>query len=151
MNLKIGDQAPEIELRTDADTAFKLSSLKGQKVVLYFYPRANTPGCTVESKEFRDGVKKFEEKGAVVIGVSPDTVKAQASFKAKFELPFVLLADFEKTAAQAYGVWKEKNMYGKKVMGIARTTFLIDAHGKIEKIFEKVKPEGHAEQVLCEL
>ncbi len=151
MKLQVGDMAPEIELLTDSGVSFKLSGLKGKKVVLYFYPRSNTPGCTVESKEFRDAVSEFEKKGAVVVGVSPDTVKAQAGFKAKFELGFTLLADFEKVAVQDYGVWKEKNMYGKKVMGVARTTFLIGETGKIERIFEKVKPEGHAGQVLCEL
>jgi peroxiredoxin Q/BCP len=147
--LQEGDKAPDIKLETDAGEPFKLSSLKGKKVVLYFYPRADTPGCTVESCEFRDQSKKFDKKDVVILGISPDTPKAQSKFKDKFDLPFTLLADADKTAAEAYGVYKEKNMYGKKVMGVERTTFLIDEQGRISKIFRKVKPEGHAEQVLA--
>jgi peroxiredoxin Q/BCP len=120
-------------------------------VVLYFYPRANTPGCTVEACEFRDGIQGFAKKGAAVVGVSPDKPAAQANFKAKFDLPFTLLADEDKAAAQAYGVWKEKNMYGKKAMGIERSTFVIGADGKIEKIYAKVKAKGHAAEVLANL
>src|SRR5579884_2809030 len=138
--LKEGDKAPDIRVRTDSGEEFRLSSLKGKRVVLYFYPRADTPGCTVEACEFRDEIKGFAKKGATVVGVSPDKPPAQAKFKGKYDLPFTLLADEEKAAAQAYGVWKEKNMYGKKVMGIARTTFVIGADGKIEKIYEGVKP-----------
>jgi Peroxiredoxin len=149
--LKEGDKAPDIELTTDAGEAFRLSSLKGKKVVLYFYPRADTPGCTIEACEFRDNSKKLAKQDAVVIGISPDSVKSQAKFKTKFDLPFTLLCDVDKEAAQAYGVYKEKNMYGKKVMGIERTTFIIDANGKIAKIFAKVKAQGHAEQVLAAL
>ncbi|HZT32138.1 MAG TPA: thioredoxin-dependent thiol peroxidase [Bryobacteraceae bacterium] len=151
MALKEGDKAPAIHLQTDTGEDFHLSSLKGKKVVLYFYPKAATPGCTVEACEFRDSMPKFKRKDVVVLGISPDTPKAQASFKQKQSLPFTLLADPDKTAAQAYGVWKEKNMYGKKVMGVERTTFLISEEGKIEKIFSKVKPQGHAEQVLSVL
>ncbi len=125
--LQVGDQAPDIALLTDSGAEFKLSALKGKRVVLYFYPRADTPGCTIEACEFRDGIKKFEKKGAAVVGVSPDKPAAQAKFKDKFDLPFTLLADEEKAAAQAYGVWQEKNMYGKKVMGIVRSTFVIGA------------------------
>lgn len=149
--LKEGDKAPEIRLSTDAGEAFQLSSLKGKKVVLYFYPRADTPGCTVEACEFRDFSKKFARKDAVIVGVSPDAVKPQAKFKEKFDLPFTLLCDVDKTAAEAYGVYKEKNMYGKKVMGIERTTFLIGEDGRIAKIFPKVKALGHAELVLSSL
>jgi len=149
--LKEGDKAPDIRVRTDAGEEFRLSSLKGKRVVLYFYPRADTPGCTVEACEFRDEIKAFAKKGAAVIGVSPDKPAAQARFKEKFDLPFPLLADEDKSAAQAYGVWKEKNMYGKKVMGIARTTFLIGPDGKIEKIYGNVKAKGHATQVLADL
>src|ERR1700716_3733975 len=123
--LKEGDKAPEIKLETDAGEPFRLSGLKGKKVVLYFYPRADTPGCTVEACEFRDDIRQFSGKGVTVVGVSPDKPAAQAKFKQKFDLPFTLLADEEKAAAQAYGVYKEKNMYGKKVMGIERTTFII--------------------------
>ena len=149
--LKEGDKAPDIRVRTDSGEEFRLSSLKGKRVVLYFYPRADTPGCTVEACEFRDQIKAFAKKGTAVVGVSPDKPAAQAKFKEKYDLPFALLADEEKAAAQAYGVWKEKNMYGKKVMGIARTTFLIGADGKIEKIYENVKAKGHAAQVLEDL
>jgi peroxiredoxin Q/BCP len=149
--LKEGDKAPEIKLETDSGEPFKLSALQGKKVVLYFYPRADTPGCTVEACEFRDESKKFVRKDAVIIGISPDTAKSQTKFKDKFELPFTLLCDVDKTAAQAYGVYKEKNMYGKKVMGIERTTFIIGEDGRIAKIFPKVKAQGHAEQVLAAL
>jgi len=146
--LKEGDKAPEIRLRTDTGEEFKLSDSKGKRVALYFYPRADTPGCTTEACEFRDGIEAFARKGAVVIGVSPDTPAKQAKFKAKYGLPFPLLADEEKAAAQAYGVWKEKSMYGKKSMGIERTTFIIGADGRIEKIYAKVKAQGHAAKVL---
>lgn len=149
--LKEGDQAPDVQLKTDAGETFRLSELKGKRVVLYFYPKADTPGCTTEACEFRDGMAAFGEKGAVVVGVSPDKPAAQAKFKIKYALPFQLLADEEKTAAQAYGVWKEKNMYGKKTMGIERTTFIIAPDGRIEKIYTKVKAQGHAGQVLAEL
>ena len=149
--LKVGDLAPDIAVRTDAGEEFRLSSLKGRRVVLYFYPRADTPGCTTEACEFRDRIKRFATKGAAVVGVSPDKPAAQAKFKQKFDLPFTLLADEDKAAAQAFGVWKEKNMYGKKVMGIERTTFVINAAGRIEKIYAKVKAKGHASTVLGEL
>jgi peroxiredoxin Q/BCP len=149
--LKEGDPAPDIFVHTDTGEAFRLSDLKGKRVVLYFYPKADTPGCTVEACEFRDDLTAFEKKHAVVVGVSPDKPAAQARFKQKYDLPFTLLADEEKAAAQAYGVWKEKNMYGKKVMGIARTTFVIGPDGKIEKIYNNVKAKGHAAQVLAEL
>jgi peroxiredoxin Q/BCP len=149
--LKIGDEAPEITVHTDTGEAFRLSDLKGQRVVLYFYPKADTPGCTVEACEFRDGVKAFAKKGAAVVGVSPDKPAAQARFKQKYDLPFTLLADEDKAAAQAYDVWKEKNMYGRKSMGVERTTFVIGADGKIEKIYGKVKAKGHAAAVLAEL
>jgi peroxiredoxin Q/BCP len=146
--LKEGDQAPDIQVESDAGEPFDLESLRGKKVVLYFYPRASTPGCTVEAGEFRDAIQQFEEKGAAVIGVSPDSPKAQTGFKEKECLPFTLLCDLDKKIAKTYGVWQEKNMYGKKVMGIARTTFVIDESGKIQKIFAKVKPAGHAAEVL---
>jgi peroxiredoxin Q/BCP len=149
--LKEGDPAPEIHLKTDTGEDFRLSDLRGKRVILYFYPKADTPGCTVEACEFRDDIADFKKKQAVVVGVSPDKPAAQAKFKEKYSLPFSLLADEEKTAAQAYGVWKEKNMYGKKVMGIERTTFLISPDGRIEKIYSKVKAEGHAGKVLAGL
>ena len=149
--LKVGDKAPDIRVHTDTGEDFGLSELKGKRVVLYFYPKADTPGCTVEACEFRDGMKAIARKGAAVIGISPDKPAAQAKFKQKFDLPFTLLADEDRTAAEAYGVWKEKNMYGRKVMGIERTTFVIGADGKIEKIYAKVKAKGHAAAVLAEL
>jgi len=148
MALKIGAKAPAISLHDDRDQPFQLSSLKGKRVVLYFYPKADTPGCTKESCEFRDTTAKFLKKDTVILGISPDTPAAQAKFKAKFQLPFTLLADADHAVAEAYGVWKEKSMYGKKYMGVERSTFVIDAEGKIEKVFEKVKPEGHAASVL---
>jgi thioredoxin-dependent peroxiredoxin len=146
--LKVGDPAPDIQLHTDTGEDFRLSQMKGKRVVLYFYPRADTPGCTVEACEFRDDIKSFGKKGTAVIGVSPDKPSAQAKFKEKYDLPFTLLADENKAAAEAYGVYKEKNMYGKKVMGIERTTFIIGPDGKIEKIYNKVKAKGHAAEVL---
>lgn len=149
--LNVGDKAPDIRVQTDSGESFKLSEMKGKRVVLYFYPKADTPGCTTESCEFRDSVGAIAKKGAAVIGISPDKPAAQAKFKQKFELPFTLLADEDKTAAEAYGVWKEKNMYGRKVMGIERTTFVIGPDGKIEKIYNKVKAAGHAAQVLADL
>src|SRR3990172_9022702 len=131
--LKEGDEAPGIHLQTDTGEDFRLADLKGKRVVLYFYPRANTPGCTTEAREFRDLSKEFEKKDAVILGISPDSPKAQASFKAKYELPFTLLCDVDKSVAEAYGVLKEKNMYGRKVMGIERSTFVIGPGGRIER------------------
>jgi len=149
--LQVGDTAPDFEAVTDTGKQVKLSDYRGKRVVLYFYPKADTPGCTVEACEFRDGIQAIAKKGAAVIGVSPDKPAAQARFKQKYDLPFTLLADEDKAAAEAYGVWKEKNMYGRKVMGIERTTFVIGADGKIEKIYAKVKAQGHAAAVEAEL
>src|SRR5579884_3245163 len=147
--LNEGDPAPNISLDSDTGEHFELASLQGKNVVLYFYPKADTPGCTKEACEFRDTSQKFTKANTVIVGVSPDPSKAQAKFKDKFDLPFTLLADTDHQAAEAYGVWKEKSMYGKKYMGIERTTFVIDPEGKIRKIFPKVKVEGHAEEVLA--
>jgi len=144
-----GASAPPISLDTDSGEPFDLQSLKGKNVVLYFFPKADTPGCTKESCEFRDALHKFTKANTVIVGVSPDPTGAQARFKQKFDLPFVLLADVDHKAAEAYGVWKEKSMYGKKYMGVERTTFAIDPTGVIKKIFHKVKVEGHAEAVLA--
>jgi peroxiredoxin Q/BCP len=149
--LKEGSPAPEISLPTDTGEPFRLSSLKGKNVVLYFYPKADTPGCTKEACEFRDTSAKFGKANTVIVGVSPDTDAAQARFKSKFDLPFTLLADKEHEAAETYGVWKEKSMYGRKYMGVERTTFVIDRNGIIKKIFPKVKVDGHAEEVLSAL
>jgi len=149
MALNVGSKAPDLNLTDEAGNPFQLSSLLGKTVVLYFYPKADTPGCTTESCEFRDHSPAFAEKDAVIIGISPDASKAQMKFKSKFDLPFTLLADFEHAGAEAYGVWKEKSMYGKTYMGVERTTFIIGADGKIKQIFEKVKVAGHAAEVLA--
>lgn len=142
-----GAKAPDFTLETDTGEKLKLSSLKGKNVVLYFYPKSDTPGCTTEACEFRDAFPKFGKLDAEILGVSPDPVKKQAKFKEKYELPFTILADIDKEAAQAYGVWAEKSMYGRKYMGNERTTFIISKDGKIAKIFRKVKPAGHAAEV----
>ncbi len=148
-DLKEGDKAPSIQLDTDTGEHFELASLEGQNVVLYFYPKADTPGCTKEACEFRDTSKKFTKANTAIVGISPDATKAQAKFKDKFDLPFTLLADVDHKVAEDYGVWKEKSMYGKKYMGVDRTTFVIGPDGKIKKIFPKVKVDGHAEEVLA--
>jgi thioredoxin-dependent peroxiredoxin len=145
--LEIGSIAPKIHLQTDTGETFDLASARGKNVVLFFYPKADTPGCTTEACEFRDAYPKFG-KDTVVLGISADTPDKQAKFKKKFSFPYPLLADVEHKVSEAYGVWKEKSMYGKKYFGIERTTFLIDQNGKIAKIFHKVKPAGHAEEVL---
>jgi peroxiredoxin Q/BCP len=146
-----GDKAPAIKLQTDTGADFDLSKHQGERLVVFFYPRADTPGCTIEAKEFNDAYERISKKGVQLYGISPDTPKAQTKFKEKFGLTFTLLCDVEKAVATSYGVLKEKNMYGKKVMGIERTTVIIGADGKVEKVFNKVKPEGHAEEVLAEL
>jgi peroxiredoxin Q/BCP len=149
--LQAGRPAPDFELLTDTGEPLKLSSLRGRKVVLYFYPRANTPGCTREACDFRDHLPRLARKGTVVLGISPDKPATQAKFKEKYQLPFTLLSDPDHKVAEAYGVWKAKTMYGKKTMGIERTTFIIDEEGKIAKIFPKVKVDGHAAEVLAAL
>jgi len=143
MPLKAGDRAPEIRAG-----GFDLSKLRGKRVVLFFFPKSDTPGCTKEACEFRDASKKFSKLDAEIVGVSPDRTEAQSKFAAKYSLPNTFVPDPEHTIAEAYGVWKEKSMYGRKYMGIERTTFVIGADGKIAKIFPKVKPEGHAAEVL---
>jgi peroxiredoxin Q/BCP len=149
--LNINDKAPEFTLQDENGNDISLKSLRGKVVVLYFYPRADTPGCTIEACEFRDTYKQMQKIGAVLLGISPDTSKAQKKFQVKFKLPFSLLADADKKVAVAFDILKEKNMYGKKVMGVVRTTFIIGPDGKIQNIFAKVKPEGHAEEVLAYL
>ena len=149
--MDINDKAPEFTLPNQDDENISLKDFRGKYVVLYFYPRADTPGCTIEACEFRDSYKKVEKTGAVVLGVSPDEPKALKKFEEKYGLPFTLLGDVDKKVCNAYGVIQEKNMYGKKVMGVARTTFLIGPDGKVKHIFNKVKPEGHADQVLAQL
>jgi peroxiredoxin Q/BCP len=149
--LKLNDKAPEFTLQDENEKEISLKSLRGKVVVLYFYPRADTPGCTVEACEFRDTYKQMQKTGAVLLGISPDTPKAQKKFQEKFNLPFPLLADADKKVADVFGVLQMKNMYGKKVMGIVRTTFIIGPDGKIQHIFPKVKAEGHAGEVLAYL
>jgi thioredoxin-dependent peroxiredoxin len=149
--MNINDKAPDFILPDENGKEISLKDLKGKTVVLYFYPRADTPGCTVEACSFRDTFKQMQKTGAVLLGISPDTSKAQKKFQDKFKLPFSLLADADKKVADAFGVLQEKNMYGKKVMGIVRTTFIIGPDGKIQHIFPRVKPEGHAEEVLAYL
>ncbi len=144
-----GAPAPALALPTDSGEPFDLQSLTGRNVVLYFFPKADTPGCTKESCEFRDASQKFTKANTVIVGVSPDPAGAQAKFKQKFDLPFVLLADVDHKAAEAYGVWKEKSMYGKKYMGVERTTVVIETTGVVKKVFPKVRVEGHAEEVFA--
>ena len=147
--LKVGDPAPDFRAATDAGQEVRLKDLRGRKVVLYFYPKDDTPGCTQEACEFRDLHPRFDKQDAVVLGVSPDGVGSHGKFKAKFGLPFTLASDEDKKIVTAYGVWKEKSMYGRKYMGVERTTFLIDEKGRIERIWEKVKVKGHAAELLA--
>ncbi len=142
-----GKSAPAFTLDTDRGERLSLKDLKGTPVVLYFYPKDDTSGCTTEACSFRDAFPRFRKSKAVILGVSPDSVESHQKFKAKYDLPFTLLADPEHTVAEKYGVWQEKSMYGRKYMGIVRTTFLINAAGRIARVFEKVKPEGHAAEV----
>ncbi len=148
MALTIGDKAPDFNLPTDGDGMLKLSSLKGKKVVLYFYPKDSTPGCTTEARDFRDRIKDFEKNSAVIVGASKDSVKRHDNFKAKQSIPFALVSDEEGTLCDAYGVWVQKKLYGCEYMGIERATFLIDAKGVIREIWHKVKVKGHADAVL---
>lgn len=148
-SLKAGDKAPDFKLMASNGKEVSLKDFtKKNKVVLYFYPKDDTPGCTVEACGFRDAVKKIEKEDTVVLGISPDGLKTHDKFIRKFNLPFLLLSDEDKKVCKAYGVWVKKSMYGREYMGVARSTFLIGKKGKIEKIYEKVKPEGHAEEIL---
>ena len=147
-DLQVGQKAPDFTVMNDKDVKVKLSDFKGQKVVLYFYPKDDTPGCTKEACAFRDGIKEIKKLGAAVIGVSADSVASHQKFKSKFDLNFPLLADTDKKMIEAYGTWKEKSMYGRKYMGIERTTFIIDEMGKISHIFPKVKVGEHYDEVI---
>lgn len=149
--LAIGSKAPEFSLPADDGSTVSLKSLAGHAVVLYFYPRDDTTGCTVEACEFRDRWEAVKKAGAVVLGVSPDPLASHVKFKRKYDLPFSLLADLDHSVAEAYGAWGEKSMYGRKYQGILRSTFVIDSNGRIAKVFEKVKPKGHAAEVLEEV
>ena len=146
-----GKPAPDFELTSDKGERVKLSELRGRPVVLYFYPKDDTPGCTTQASGIRDEYGEFQKRDAVVLGVSPDTEESHVKFRDKYELPFTLLADPEHQVAENYGVWVEKNFGGKKYMGINRSTFVIDAEGNVSKAMRGVKPDTHAEKVLAAL
>jgi peroxiredoxin Q/BCP len=146
--LKEGDNAPDFTSIDDKGSKVSLKDFRGKNVVLYFYPKDDTTGCTKEACDFRDNLARVKRKGAVVLGVSPDSEKSHAKFRNKYELTFPLVVDEDKTIVNVYGVWQEISMYGRKYMGVVRTTFIIDAKGKIAKIFPKVKVAGHVEEVL---
>jgi peroxiredoxin Q/BCP len=143
-----GKPAPDFELASDSGERVRLSELRGRPVVLYFYPKDDTPGCTTQACGFRDAYGEFEERGVTILGVSPDSEGSHVRFKEKYGLPFTLLADTEHEVAEQYGVWVEKNTYGKKSMGIKRSTFVIDAEGNVAKAMLGVSPEGHTDDVL---
>jgi peroxiredoxin Q/BCP len=147
--IRPGNHAPDFTLASDEGQTVRLAALKGRPVVLYFYPKDDTPGCTKEACSFRDAWADVQDGGAAVFGVSPDSVTSHQRFRAKYRLPFPLLSDPDHAVAASYGAWGEKSMYGKKYQGILRTTFLIDGTGTVRRVFEKVKPEGHAEEVLA--
>jgi peroxiredoxin Q/BCP len=146
--LKEGTTAPAFKTKDANGESVSLKDFRGQKVVLYFYPKDDTPGCTKEACSFRDAFSKFKKQGIAVLGVSPDSEASHKKFAVKYKLPFTLLADTDRAIAEAYGVWGEKKFMGRTYMGVYRTTFLIDEKGKIKKVFEKVKPEEHGGEVL---
>jgi thioredoxin-dependent peroxiredoxin len=146
-----GDQAPDFDLPADDGSRISLRGLRGRRVILYFYPKDDTSGCTVEACEFRDQLPRISEEGAVVLGVSPDPVDSHRKFKEKYDLNFPLLADEDHAVADAYGAWKEKSMYGRTFWGVERSTFLIDEGGVIHRAWRRVRPKGHAEAVTREL
>jgi peroxiredoxin Q/BCP len=147
--MELNKKVANFTLQTDEDETVSLSDYAGKPVILFFYPRADTPGCTIEACGFRDTFKKLQAAGAVVLGISRDTPKEQAKFRAKYDLPYTLLADVDEKVCKQFDVLKEKNMYGKKVMGIVRTTFVIGPDQMLLHVFPQVKPEGHAEEVLA--
>jgi peroxiredoxin Q/BCP len=143
-----GKPAPDFELKSDSGESVKLSDLRGKQVVLYFYPKDDTPGCTTQACGIRDAYGEFQREGAVVLGVSPDDERSHVKFKEKFELPFELLADEEHKVADEYGVWAEKTYMGKTYWGVERSTFVIDEEGNVKRVMRKVKPDTHADDVL---
>ena len=147
--IEVGKKAPAFTLAADDGSQVKLADLQGRPVVLYFYPKDDTPGCTKEACAFRDRKAELEKLGAAVFGVSPDTVESHVKFRDKFELNFRLLADPDHTLAEKYGAWREKDMYGKKSMGIQRSTYLIDAEGRVARVWQRVQVDGHDEDVLA--
>jgi peroxiredoxin Q/BCP len=147
--MEINEKVADFRLQTDEEKTVKLSDFAGKPVILFFYPKADTPGCTIEACGFRDTFKKLQAAGAVVLGISRDTLSAQARFRAKYDLPYTLLADVDEKVSNQFGVLKEKNMYGKKVWGIERTTFVIGPDRTLLHIYPKVTPQGHAEEVLA--
>jgi peroxiredoxin Q/BCP len=146
-----GKTAPDFVLTSDAGERVKLSDLRGKPVVLYFYPKDDTPGCTKQACGIRDAYAEFQQRGAVVLGVSPDNEASHVKFREKYSLPFTLLADPDHDVAEDYGVWVEKNAYGKKKMGVERSTFIIDSEGNVAKVMRRVKPDTHADDVLAAL
>jgi peroxiredoxin Q/BCP len=148
---KPGELAPDFELPSDTGESVRLSNFMGRKVVLYFYPKDMTTGCTAEACSFRDHYPQYEEQGAVILGVSPDSPESHVKFKSKYGLPFVLLSDEDRAVSERYGVWGEKKMYGKTYFGVLRTTFVIDEKGRIARVFAKVKPAEHGKEVLEDL
>ena len=148
---KAGDKAPDFSLPSSEGKTVSLKDFKGKKLVIYFYPKDDTPGCTKESCSFRDNLARVRSKGAEIIGISADSVKSHQKFTEKYQLPFLLLSDEDKEVIKVYGVWKEKSFMGKKYMGIERTTFVIDMSGKIAHIFYKVKVDGHTDEVIEKL
>jgi len=146
-----GEPAPDFRLPADDGKTYALRDLRGKKVLLYFYPKDDTPGCTKEACSFRDNLSRVRSKGAIVLGVSKDDLESHAKFREKYSLSFPLLSDPEGKVLSAYGVWKEKNLYGKTFMGIERTTFVIDEGGRIQKVFPRVKVDGHVDEVLAAL
>jgi peroxiredoxin Q/BCP len=147
--LEAGETAPDFDSLDDAGESIKLSDYRGREVILYFYPRADTPGCTKEACSFRDDYSAYEEAKIVILGVSPDTVRKQANFKEKWDLPFPLIADEDHSISEAYGVWGPKKFMGREYEGVHRTTFIIDKQGKIKQVFENVKPAEHSQEILA--
>ncbi len=148
MSLKVGDKSPEFSLKDQNGERVALNSFRGKKVIVFFYPKDDTPGCTIEACKFRDDFELYEEKNAVILGVSKDGEESHRKFISKFDLPFRLLCDENHAVTELYGAWGEKSMYGRKYMGIIRTTVVVNTDGMIENIFENVKPKSHSEELL---